>query len=57
MAASPRSAGKPYLAAITSENGQQRWACGEALPAGSRINEQSRSSQLIGHVAERLAYL
>lgn len=34
LAASPRSAGKPYLEAITSESGQQRWACEEPLPPG-----------------------
>ena len=33
LAASSRSAGRPYLDAITSETGQQRWACEEALPA------------------------
>jgi aspartate-semialdehyde dehydrogenase len=32
LAASPRSAGKPYLEAITAEGGQQRWSCEEALP-------------------------
>lgn len=34
LAASPRSAGKPYLQAITTETGQLRWACEESLPEG-----------------------
>ncbi|MCZ6462882.1 MAG: aspartate-semialdehyde dehydrogenase [Proteobacteria bacterium] len=34
LAASPRSAGKPYLEAITTESGQLRWACEESLPEG-----------------------
>jgi aspartate-semialdehyde dehydrogenase len=31
LAASARSAGKPYLEAITEPSGQQRWACDEPL--------------------------
>jgi aspartate-semialdehyde dehydrogenase len=34
LAASSASAGKAYADAITTENGQQRWACQEPLPAG-----------------------
>ena len=33
LAASPRSAGKPYLEAITDGVGQLRWVCEEPLPA------------------------
>jgi aspartate-semialdehyde dehydrogenase len=33
LAASPASAGKRYVDAITADNGQQRWACEEPLPA------------------------
>lgn len=33
LAASPRSAGKTYRAAITGDNGQERWSCNEPLPA------------------------
>jgi aspartate-semialdehyde dehydrogenase len=32
LAASARSAGRPYRDAISSESGQMRWACEEALP-------------------------
>lgn len=32
LAASPRSAGKPYREAITSPGGQLRWGCEEELP-------------------------
>ncbi|MGH0031568.1 MAG: aspartate-semialdehyde dehydrogenase [Myxococcota bacterium] len=36
LAASERSADKPYHQAITAANGQQRWACDEALPEAFR---------------------
>ena len=32
LAASPRSAGKPYAEAISDESGHQRWGCEEPLP-------------------------
>jgi len=45
LAASPRSAGKPYLEAITEPSGQQRWACEEPLPqsfANQRVVDADR---------------
>lgn len=34
LAASSRSAGKPYRLAITEDDGKSRWGCEEPLPAG-----------------------
>jgi len=34
LAASPRSAGRTYREAITTESGHQRWGCEEPLPEG-----------------------
>jgi aspartate-semialdehyde dehydrogenase len=45
LAASSRSAGKPYVEAITEASGQQRWACEEPLPesfAGQSVVDADR---------------